>query len=127
MATPAGEVEVPRVLQDLFAVKWPRHDFQGSAWMFGTDAHSDISVGFHPPSFPELEAYAKRPYVELATDGCGGYFYHLCLSDLPATPGDEGLANLPVYRLERGGEWAHPRGASLTTLQTFLSNLTPLT
>jgi hypothetical protein len=126
MDTPAGEVEVPQPFLDLFAVKWPRGEFQGSEWMFGTDAHSDIRVDFRTPYFPDIEAYAKRPYVELASDGCGGYFYHVCLSDVPATLTDETLANIPVYRLERGGEWYHPRGSFLTTLQTFFANLSPM-
>ncbi len=124
--TTAGEVDVPRPFQDLLAVTWPGRDFRGSEWMFSDDAHSELSVHFRLPYFPDMEAYGKRPYLEMATDGCGGYYYHLCLEDVPATLDDAGLAGLPVYRLERGGEWAHRRGPSFSTLQTFLSNLTPL-
>ncbi|MDY7232736.1 hypothetical protein [Hyalangium rubrum] len=123
MQSPAGEVEVPLPFRYLFAVEWPRGRLRGNEWMFGSDAHSEISVDFGPPHFLDMEAYEKRPYVEMATDGCGGYYYHISLLDLPAQLGDEGLANIPVYRLERGGRWHHPRGPAMTTLQTFLSNL----
>ncbi|MCY1018992.1 hypothetical protein [Pyxidicoccus sp. MSG2] len=125
MKTPAGEVEVPQPFRDLFTVKWAARSFRGSTWMFGGDAHGEVSVSFRTPHFLDYEAYAKRPYVQMATDGCGGYYYHLCLEDVPATQDDTALANIPVYRLERGGEWYHPYGKSFTTLQTFLSNLHP--
>jgi hypothetical protein len=125
MNTPAGEVDVPQPFLDLFSVKFPRGSFQGSAWMFGSDAHSEVTFGFRTPYFLDYEAYEKKPYVEMATDSCGGYYYHLCLLDVPATLDDASTANIPVYRLERGGVWYHPRGPFHTTLQTFLSNLTP--